>query len=143
MKVTTTFSANTKIKSAEMNTNFADTRSFWTQSVTTNTLLSSQEIYRGWGYTGNFGAPTGDVTVTLPNSGFDDAAYDIFPVYLGEKATTPASRNDATSFKAGATVIIGVAAGTSATAFSLRFSSNGGGNFAIVLFSWIAIGTKA
>jgi len=116
----------------------------YVQSITSNALTSNQVIYRGWGYTGNFGAPTGTITITLPNSGFDDAAYEVFVTYLGEKATNPTSRIDVTSHRVGSTAAEDPTLPRSATQFRATFTTGaGGGNFTIVAFSWMAIGTKA
>lgn len=116
----------------------------YVQNITTNTLTNNQAIYRGWGYTGNIGAPATTITITLPNSGFDDANYDVIATYLGEKAGVPATRHDVDNFANGSTAVIDASLPTSATQFRIGLTRGaGGGNFTQVLFSWMAIGTRA
>lgn len=130
--------ANSKIPSNQLN------RKLYVQSITTNALTANQLIYRGWGFTTALGAPTGIITITLPNGGFDDTAYDVFVTYLGEKASNPSSRIDIDNYVAGATAAEDPSLPRSATQFRAKFTRGAtGGNFTIVLFSWMAIGTKA
>lgn len=115
----------------------------YVQSITTDALTSNQVIYRGWGHTGNLAAGSGTITITLPNSGFDSTDYDVAVMYLGEKTTgAPTSRADVNQFNSGAIVHEDATLPRSATQFRISFLRSAG-LFPWVIFSWIAIGTKA
>lgn len=116
----------------------------YVQSITTDAITSNQVIYRGWGHTGNSTATTDEITVTLPNSGFDNTNYQVFVTYLGEKTTgAPTSRADINAWKLHAVASVKGSLPNSTTQFRIGFYSNGGGNFNYILFDWMAIGTKA
>lgn len=109
----------------------------------TPSLTNNQVIYRGWNFTTNSGTGTNSKTVTLPNSGFDDANYEVFVTYLGEKNGTPSNRHDVDAFKSLAIASVDSSLPTSSTQFKASFNANGGGNFTQIVFNWMAIGTKA
>lgn len=117
----------------------------YVQSVTTNTLTSNQVIYHGWGYIGASGIGVVTQTVTLPNSGFDDANYSVSVIYTGEKATAPSGPGDVTSHNVNVSANIKGTTAYSATQFNINLTiNNGGGNFNNnTVYTWIAIGTKA
>jgi len=114
----------------------------YVQSITDNGITRDQITYRGWGYKDLSALTSGTITITIPNGGFDDAAYDASAIYLGEKATAPTSRNDVTSHKIHTVTNLDATVAYSPTQFAISFYSNGGGNFGFVVFSWMAIGTK-
>lgn len=107
----------------------------------TGALTSNQVIYRGFMITGSIGATSFSQTVTLPNGGFDNANYDVFLNYIGEKATAPTSRTDVNVFANG--VAMGNAGAQSTTQFTASGFRTPGGNFQYVVYSYVAIGTKA
>lgn len=128
----------TKVTQKEIN------QGIYVQSITTNALTPSQVTVRGWGYTSNSGTGSNSITITIPQSGFDDATYDVFVTYLGEKSgAAPTSRADRDAFKSSAVASVDATTYT-ATQFKLNFNAgSGGGNLTQVIFSWMAIGTKA
>lgn len=117
----------------------------YVQSDTTNALTNNQVTYRGWGYIAGNSTANIIETVTLPNSGFDDATYSVSVEYTGDKATAPTGPGDVTSFNANVSSSIKGSTAYSSTQFAVSLIiNNGGGNFTSNhVYTWIAIGTKA
>lgn len=107
----------------------------------TGALTNNQVVYRGFMITGSIGATSFTHTVTLPNGGFDNTSYNVSLTYVGEKATAPASWTDVNIFASG--VAMGLAGAKSTTQFVASGFRTPGGNFAYVVYEYIAIGTKA
>lgn len=114
--------------------------------TTADTLRYNQIIYRGWGFIAGTAADSTTIVVTLPNSGFDDANYDVVAHVIGTKNTTdPSSRADVDAGYPHKLTILNSTTANTSTQFQLRIADADGTVIATtrrIVFSWVAIGTK-
>jgi hypothetical protein len=119
----------------------------WEQNLTTNTLRSSQVIYRGWTYLVGAGIASVQGLLTLPNGGYDDTEYDVFVHVLGTKNdSNPTSRTDVdlATIPYYLTTLLAVTALTK-TNFTFVIADVDETAIAVtrrILVSWMTIGTK-
>jgi hypothetical protein len=122
-------------------------RSMYVQSITTNSLANNQEIYHGWGFIAGDGDASTTIVITLPNGGYDSAAYDVFVHILGTKNNSdPTSRADVDASAPHNLTSFNATSAQTATQFQIVFADVDATTIAAtrrILFSWMTIGTKA
>jgi hypothetical protein len=110
------------------------------QNITTNAVVTDQLIQRGWGFITFAGETSKNITITLPIA-YDDAAYDISVTGISYKASSdPTSRQDITAVVNNMYAPSINIMSSSQFVVQLPFVAAATGR---VMFSWIAIGTKA
>lgn len=138
------FSPNTKIKSAEVNGNFANrARAVKAQNSATDTDVTNQYIQRGWSFVTYPGASqSSDIkTITLPQA-FDNINWTVVATAGGRKSGSDPTDPSTTDGRGTAGVDARVLS-TSQFSIQARDSVANVANTERDIVHWIAIGTKA